>query len=127
MLSNIGLPGIILILILFSPIILGSIFMGLQKKVRVTHNDSGVTKYGFVGYCWTYFFFGFFVPIFRGEIGIGLLHLVFSIITFGIFQLVMPFLYNKQYTTRLLLSGWNLSDDEDKNAMARQRLNITKG
>jgi|TARA_B100001059_G_C17380532_1_gene354207 hypothetical protein len=100
--------------------------MGLQKKVNVTHSDSGVTKHGFVGYCWTYFFFGFFVPIFRGEIGIGLLHLVFSIITFGIFQLVMPFLYNKQYTTRLLLSGWSLSDDEDKNAVARQRLNITK-
>ena len=126
MLTNIGLPGLILILIIFSPVILGSIFMGLQKKVNVTHSDSGVTKPGFVGYCWTYFFFGFFVPIFRGEIGIGLLHLVFSIITFGIFQLVMPFLYNKQYTTRLLLSGWSLSDDEDKNAVARQRLNITK-
>ena len=126
MLTNIGLPGLILILILFSPIILGSIFMGLQKKVSVTHTDSGVTKYGFVGYCWAYFFFGFFVPIFRGEIGIGLLHLVFSIITFGIFQLVMPFLYNKQYTTRLLLSGWNLSDVEAKNAIARQRLNITQ-
>ena len=93
--------------------------MGLQKKVSVTHTDSGVTKYGFVGYCWTYFFFGFFVPIFRGEIGIGLLHLVFSIITFGIFQLVMLFLYNKNYTTRLLLSGWTLSDNKDKSATAR--------
>jgi hypothetical protein len=126
MLNNIGLPGIILLLFIFAPLILGAIFMGFQKKIRVTHTASGVTKFGFVGYCWTYFIFGFFVPIFRGEIGIGLLHLVFSVITFGIFQLVMPFLYNKQFTTRLLTSGWSLSDVEEMNAIARQKLNITE-
>ena len=126
MLNNIGLPGIIFLLIIVAPLILGAIFMGFQKKIRVTHTASGVTKFWFVGYCWTYFIFGFFVPIFRGEIGIGLLHLVFSVITFGIFQLVMPFLYNKQFTTRLLTSGWSLSDVEEMNAIARQKLNITE-
>ena len=48
-----------------------------------------------------------FLPIFREEIGIGLLHLVFSILTLNIFQLVMPFLYNKQYTSRMLTSAGN--------------------
>jgi len=32
MLNNIGLPGIIFLLIIVAPLILGAIFMGLQKK-----------------------------------------------------------------------------------------------
>ena len=76
----------------------------------VIHKESGIKKRCFVGYSWTYFFFGFFVPIFRGEISIGIFHLIFSIVTFGLFQLVMPFLYNKQASVRLLLNGWELND-----------------
>ena len=34
----------------------------------------------------------------------------------------MPFLYNKQYTSRMLTSGWQLSDEETVNALARQQL-----
>ena len=96
MVNNIGLPGLILILIpiliYFLPLILGLAFMGGQKRINLKHSDSGLNKSGFIGYSWTYFFFGFFVPIFRGEIGIGLMHLIFSIITFGLFHLIMPFL-----------------------------------
>ena len=68
----------------------------------------------------------FFLPIFRGEIGIGLLHFVFSVLTLNIFQLVMPFLYNKQYTSRMLTSGWQLSDEETVNSLARQKLKISE-
>ena len=96
---------IIIILIFFSPLILGLIFMGAQKKINLKHTNSGLNKPGYVGYCWTYFFFSFFVPIFRGEILIGVLHLIFSVVTFGLFQLVIPFLYNKQFTSRMLTSG----------------------
>jgi hypothetical protein len=77
-----------------------------------------------VGYAWTYFFFGFFVPIFRGEILIGFLHLIFSILTFGVFQIVMPFLYNKQHTVRLLTDGWKLSDTEENNTHAKTKIGI---
>ena len=119
--------GIIIILILlwFSPLILGSIFLGWQKKIKVKHKQSGVEKYCHAGYSWTYFFFGFFVPIFRGEISIGVFHLIFSIITFGLFQLVMPFLYNKQSSIRLLTSGWDLNDTEENNTLARVRIGIS--
>ena len=115
---------LIVILILFSPLILGLVFMGAQKRVNLKHKDSGLNKPGYVGYCWTYFFFSFFVPIFRGEILIGVLHLVFSIVTFGLFQLVIPFLYNKQFTSRLLTSGWTLSDTEENMQKARLKLGI---
>ena len=115
---------IIIILIFFSPLILGLIFMGAQKKINLKHTNSSLNKPGFVGYCWTYFFFSFFVPIFRGEILIGVLHLIFSVVTFGLFQLVIPFLYNKQFTRRMLTSGWELSDTEEKMQAARLKLGI---
>ena len=115
---------IIIILIFFSPLILGLIFMGAQKKINLRHTNSSLNKPGFVGYCWTYFFFSFFVPIFRGEILIGVIHLIFSVVTFGLFQLVIPFLYNKQFTSRMLTSGWELSDTEEKMQAARLKLGI---
>ena len=117
---------ILILLIIFLPLILGLIFMGLQKKIVFKHKDSGINKNGFVGYCWTYFFFGFFVPIFRGEISIGIFHLIFSLVTFGIFQLIMPFLYNKQFSTRLLTNGWELNDTDERNQLARLKIGIAK-
>ena len=60
--------GVILIVLslLFPPLVLGVIFLGWQKKIEVKHKQSGVGKYCHAGYSWTYFFFSFFVPIFRG-------------------------------------------------------------
>ena len=115
---------IIIVLIFFSPLIFGLIFMGAQKRINLKHTNSSLNKPGFVGYCWTYFFFSFFVPIFRGEILIGVLHLIFSVVTFGLFQLVIPFLYNKQFTSRMLTSGWELSDTEENMQVARLKLGI---
>ena len=121
---ELSIISLIIILIFFSPLILGLIFMGAQKKINLKHTNSGLNKPGYVGYCWTYFFFSFFVPIFRGEILIGVLHLIFSVVTFGLFQLVIPFLYNKQYTSRMLTSGWELSDTEENMQVARLKLGI---
>ena len=115
---------LIIVLLFFSPLIFGLIFMGPQRGVNLKHSNSGVNKSGYTGYCWTYFFFGFFVPIFRGEILIGVLHIIFSIVTLGLFQLIIPFLYNKQYTTRLLTNGWELNDTEANNQRARLKIGI---
>ena len=116
---------IVLTLFVLSPLIIGSLVLGWQKKIRVKHRESGIQKNCFVGYSWTYFVFGFFVPIFRGEISIGIFHLIFSLVTFGIFQLIMPFLYNKQYSIRLLNDSWNLDDSEENNAIARYKIGIS--
>ena len=118
-------PTFLIFVIIFLPLILGSIFLGWQKKIKVKHKQSGVEKYCHVGYSWTYFLFGFFVPIFRGEISIGIFHLIFTIVTFGIFQFVMPFLYNKQSSIRLLTNGWDLNDTEENNTLARVRIGIS--
>ena len=115
---------IIAVLLFLLPLILGVAFMGWQKKIKIEHQESGIEKICFVGYAWTYFIFGFFVPIFRGEILIGVLHLIFSILTFGVFQIVMPFLYNKHYSTRLLTDGWKLADTEENNNLAKVKIGI---
>tara|TARA_X000001036_G_scaffold392401_1_gene391232 strand:- start:294 stop:671 length:378 start_codon:yes stop_codon:yes gene_type:complete len=108
------------------PLFIGLMVMGSQRRINLLHS-SGLNKSGYVGYSWTYFFFGWFVPIFRGEIGIGILHFLFTVITFGLFQyLFMPFLYNKQFMTRLMTKGWTLNDTEEKNTLARMKLNISK-
>ena len=114
----------IIVLIIFAPIILGIALMGLQKRVLIKHTQSSIVKKGYVGFCWTYLLFGWIVPVFRGEIGIGALHLLFTLITFGIFQIIMPFLYNKQFMVRHLTNGYELSDEKSVNLMAKQRLGI---
>ena len=114
---------IFIIFTLFLPIFL-LVMIFRQKKIKVKHNESGIQKNCFVGFCWSYLVFGFFVPIFRGEISIGFFHLILSLFTLGIFQLIMSFLYNKQYSTRLLNNSWSLNDSEENNSIARQKIGI---
>ena len=110
--------------IILSPIILGLLLMGLQKKVRLIHSSAGIVKNGYVGYSWSYLIFGWFVPVYRGEIGIGVLHLVIALISVGLSQLIFPFVYNRQFMNRMLTSGWQLDPADPNYEIARQKLNI---
>ena len=110
--------------IFFSPLLIGLLVMGPQRRFTLGHSASGIKKSGFYGYSWTYLFFGFLVPIFRGEIGLGMLHLVFSALTGGIFQVIMSYLYNKQFTQRQIMAGWVIADPRALDARARQRLSL---
>lgn len=114
----------LIVLVFFSPPIIGIMVMGIQKSITIKHESSGLVKKGYFGFSWTYLLFGWLVPVIRGEIGIGVLHLILTLITFGIFQAVMPFLYNKQFMTRMLTTGWQLSDQESLMLIARSRLGI---
>ncbi len=116
----------IVAILLFSPFLIGLFVMELQKRVLIKHTQSGLVKSGYVGFCWTYLFFGWLVPVIRGEIGIGVLHLILTVCTFGLFQIIMAFLYNKQFMTRLLTSGWVLNDTEELNALAKLKLGIAQ-
>lgn len=118
---------IVLIVILvgfFLPIIVGIVIMGPQKAIIIKHESSGLIRNGYVGYSWTYFFLGWLVPVIRGEIAVGLMHFALTLITFGLFQLVMPFLYNKQYMIRMLTSGWGLADSDVNNKIAKLKIGM---
>jgi len=96
----------------------------MAKRVALIHPQTGLLKSGFYGFSWTFLFFGWFVPLFRGELMIALLHFTITVITIGLWQIIFAFLYNKQYTTRLLEKGYVLNDTEEVNEEARQKLGI---
>ena len=113
-----------LVFVVLSPLILGLLLIGLQKKVRIIHSVSGIAKNGYVGYSWTYLLFGWFVPVVRGELGVGVLHLVITLVSFGLSQLIFPFLYNRQYMNRMLTNGWVLDIADPNHDLARVKLNM---
>ena len=96
----------------------------MASSILIKHPDSGLMKKGYYGFSWTYLFFGFFVPLFRGELGVAALHFLFNVVTLGLWQLIVSFLYNRQYMTRMLTSGWVLGDSPERNEFARTSLNI---
>ena len=101
-------------------ILVGTSFMGRQEAIKIKHQETGLECSCYIGYSWTYFLFGIFVPACRGENKIALTHLILSVLTLGLFQFaLMPFLYNKQHGMRLLTSGWSLSDVEERNNLVR--------
>ncbi|MDY2631644.1 DUF2628 domain-containing protein [Clostridium sp.] len=69
-------------------------------------NEVGQVKQVKVGFSWTMFFFGFFVPLFRGDWMYMIITLLASVVTAGISWLVFPFIYNKLYINNLLKKGW---------------------
>lgn len=95
-------------------------------KVKLINPVNGLVKQGLYGYSWTYLFFGWLVPIFRGELGVAALHLLFTLVSFGLWQIIMSFLYNKQYMVRMLEKGYVLNDTEEIMAGAREKLGIVK-
>jgi hypothetical protein len=98
----------------------------MAKKVALIHPQTGLMKSGFYGFSWTFLFFGWFVPLFRGELLIALLHFTITVITIGLWQIIFAFLYNKQYTTRLLEKGYVLNDSAEVNEEARRKLGIAR-
>jgi hypothetical protein len=96
----------------------------MGTKVNIKHKESGLMKVGGYGFCWAYFFFGFFMPLFRGGLGVDALHLLFTCVTFGVWRLIACFIYNKQYMTRMLTSGWELAGTEEENRVAKSALGI---
>jgi hypothetical protein len=96
----------------------------MATQIMIKHNQSGFVKRGFYGFSWTYLFFGWLVPVFRGELGVGALHLLFSIFTLGVWQLIVCFIYNKQYMMRMLTTDWQLAGGENENVLARSALGI---
>lgn len=87
-----------------------------MAKVIVLEKD-GIQKKGFIGFSWTMFFFGVFVPLFRGDFKWIIITLILSILSFGLAQFILCFLYNKFYTLSLLEQGYKPANDFSKNLL----------
>ncbi|MDO4218663.1 MAG: FHA domain-containing protein [Synergistaceae bacterium] len=75
-----------------------------------------------VGFSWTMFFFGFLVPLFRGDIAWFFISLTTTIVG-G--QFVLCFLYNRIYINSLVAKGYIPADDYSEQCLIN--LNIYRG
>ena len=105
----------------------------MATSIQLKHSKSGIIKNGFFGFSWTSFFFGGIPALIRGDLayGIGILvaGLVLGLFSFGLLSIVVnivwAFVYNKNYTHRLIESGFEFSDDATRVAAARVALGMT--
>ncbi len=79
--------------------------------VSVNLGKNNLTKKGLVGFSWTTLFFGFLVPIIRGDLGWAVLMLIAQIFSLYLANIVFAFIYNKKYTTKLLEDGYEPMDE----------------
>jgi hypothetical protein len=96
----------------------------MASPVMMKNPDNGLIKKGYYGFSWTYLFFGWWVPLIRGELGVAALHLIFSMFTFGLWQIIVSFLYNKQYMTRLISQGYKFVDRPEINMSAAAAIGV---
>lgn len=85
-------------------------------KINLKH-QSGLVKQVKVGFSWTTLFFGFFVPLIRGDWKWGLIILLVSCATCGLANIVFAFIYNKQYLADMIEKGWVPADEIGINAL----------
>lgn len=82
-------------------------------KIKVK-NELGAGKEIKLGYSWTFFFWGFMVPVFRGDWKWFLITFISSIVlgtvSFGLFviliHIIFGFFYNKIYAKELYEKGF---------------------
>ena len=61
-----------------------------------------------VGYSWTNLFFGFFVPLFRGDWKWAIIFLIVGIVTWGFGSIITSFFFNKLYASDLMKAGFKI-------------------
>lgn len=73
-----------------------------------------------VGFSWTVLFFGFCVPIFRGDAKWAAIMFVASFLTVWIANLIFCFTYNGTYIRDLLSRGFRPADEESLTILVRK-------
>lgn len=81
--------------------------------LMMKHPIIGLIKEVPTGFSWTTFFFGFFVPLIRGEYAHAAILFIASAFTFGLAGIVGAFIINKLYAQSLLLKGYVPNSEQD--------------
>lgn len=93
----------------------------------ILKNNQNIAKEVPTGFSWTTLFFGFFVPLFRGD-GINcLLMLILPWVTLGLSSIIFPFVYNRMYIKKLLEQGYAPADKKAEMYMIVKGLIIATG
>ena len=81
---------------------------------------NGALKKSYLAFSWTTFFFGFFVPLFRGDAMWFIVMLILNACTLCMAQLILSFLYNGIYTKNLLKDGYKPADTFSEDILRRK-------
>lgn len=74
-------------------------------------NKAGVMRRCKVGYSWTSLFFGFLVPLLRGDWKWAVIMFIAAMFTFNLSCIVFGFIYNRIYVNELLEKGYVPADE----------------
>ena len=85
-------------------------------------NEIGMVKEAKIGFSWTNFFFGAFVPALRGDWKYAGIMVLCALITAGVSWLVFPFVYNKLYIKDLLMKGFIPASESDRAILIQKGL-----
>ncbi len=94
---------------------------GDPVKITLRHS-SGLTKRIKIGFSWTLFFFGLWVPIFRGDFRNLLRIWLLGIVTLSIYYWISCWTYNTRYVKALLEKGYVPADDISKMELIRRNI-----
>ena len=86
-------------------------------KVIFEHPVTKAVKEAPVGFSWTTLFFGFFPPLFRGDVKWTLIIFVFALLTLGVCDLVFCFIYNRLYAKDLISNGFKAKSTQGRVSM----------
>ena len=92
--------------------------------IIVANPHTGVQKEVKRGFSWTMLFFGFFVPLLRGDILWTIISLVLAGFTYGLSWLILPFFYNKIYLEGLLKKGFRFVHSNGQQQSQSVNINI---
>lgn len=70
-----------------------------------------------VGFSWTVLFFGFCVPIYRGDAKWAVIMFIANVFTLWLANLILSFTYNETYIRDLLTKGYLPADEEARKVL----------
>lgn len=85
--------------------------------ISLKNTSNGLVKDVNLGFSWTTFFFGAFVPLFRSDFKWAIIMFLLGSITFGISGFIFPFIYNKIYIKEMIEKGYKPIDNYGENKL----------
>ena len=85
--------------------------------ISLKNPSNGLVKEVKVGFSWTVFFFGIFVPLFRSDFKWAIIMSLLAMLTMGLSSLVFPFIYNKIYIKEMIEKGYKPIDNYAENKL----------
>ena len=83
-------------------------------------DSGGQLRTAKIGFSWTVLFFGFCVPIFRGDAKWAVIMFVASVLTLWLANMIFCFTYNGTYIRDLLSKGFRPADEESRQTLIQK-------